>query len=224
MDQTLSHIRIIWENMPFLLSGLKLTIILSLISIVVSFFLGVILALLRLSKRRLIRYPTIAYIEVVRATPLIMVIFWVYFMIPRLTHRPSDAITSVLIAFIGFNCTYLAEVVRAGIQSLPKGQMEATRATGLSYLQAMCYIILPQALKNMIPALINRLIATFKSTSLAYIIGAVEFFRAAVIVNNREFISYEIFAFVAIVYFVCCYSMSLASNWFDKRIGPQTIK
>lgn len=219
MNDVMNHVTIILDNIPFLMQGLKLTVILSVVSIVVSFFLGVILALLRLSNRRIIRYPAIVYIEVVRATPLIMVIFWVYFMLPRLIHRPSDAITSALIAFIGFNCTYLAEIVRAGILSLPKGQMEAARASGMSYGQAMTYIILPQALKNMIPALINRFVATFKSTSLAYIIGTIEFFRAAVIVNNREFISYEIFAFVAIVYFICCYSMSSASGWLERRMA-----
>jgi polar amino acid transport system permease protein len=224
MNTLLSHIKIIWENLPFLMDGLKMTILLSLITIAISFFIGVLLALLKLSKRRLISYPTTVYIEVVRATPLIMVIFWVFFLIPLLIHRPVTPITSALIAFIGFNCTYLAEIVRAGILSIPKGQMEAATVTGLTYPQAMTYIILPQALKNMIPALISRFVATFKSTSLAYIIGTIEFFRAAVIVNNREFISYEIFAFVAIVYFLCCYGMSLASGWVEKKLAVRQLE
>lgn len=219
METILRHIEVIWENLPFLMNGLKMTILLSLVSIVISFFIGLILALLRLSKRRFIRYPATIYIEVVRATPLIMVIFWVFFMIPLLTHRPAVPITSALIAFIGFNCTYLAEIVRAGIVSIPKGQMEAATVTGLSYIQAMTFIILPQAIKNMLPALISRFVAIFKSTSLAYIIGTIEFFRAAIIVNNREFISYEIFAFVAIVYFLCCYGMSLVSGWIERKLA-----
>jgi polar amino acid transport system permease protein len=222
MEQVLNHIRIVYENLPFLMNGLKLTIVLSVVSIGASFFIGIFLALLRLSKRRIVRYPTIIYIETVRATPLLMVIFWVFFLLPILIHQKVNPITSVLVSFIGFNSTYVAEIIRAGILALPKGQMEAARATGLSYAQLMTYIILPQAMKNMIPALINRFIATFKSTSLAYIIGVIEFFRAAVIVNNREFISYEIFAFVGMVYFVFCYSMSLASKFIEKRLGPAT--
>jgi len=222
MEQVLKNIHTLFESLPFLVSGLKMTIFLSIVSVTASFFIGIFLALLRLSKRRILRYPTAAYIETVRATPLLMVIFWVFFLLPIVIHRKVDPIVSVLIAFIGFNSTYIAEIVRAGILALPKGQMEAAHATGLSYFQAMTFVILPQALKNMIPALINRFVATFKSTSLAYIIGVIEFFRAAVIVNNREFISYEIFAFVAFVYFICCYSMSFASKVIEKKLGPSS--
>ena len=218
MNQFIRNIDIVWENLPFLLNGLELTIILAIVSNFVSFFLGIALALCRLSKRFLISYPATGYIEVVRATPLIMVIFWVYFMIPIVTHMTANVITSVLIAFIGFNCSYIAEIVRAGILSLPKGQAEAAKVTGLNYFETMYYVILPQALKNMIPAVINRFVATLKSTSLAYIIGATEFFRAAVIVNNREFVPYEIFAFVAVVYFICCYVLSLGSQIIEKRL------
>lgn len=222
MEQVVKNIQTIFENLPFLMSGLKMTIALSVVSVTASFFIGIFLALLRLSKKRILRYPAVAYIETVRATPLLMVIFWVFFMLPIVINRKVDPIVSVLIAFIGFNSTYIAEIVRAGIMALPKGQMEAARATGLSHVQAMVYIILPQALKNMIPALINRFVTTFKSTSLAYIIGVIEFFRAAVIINNREFISYELFAFVALVYFVCCYSLSFASKVIEKKLGPSS--
>ena len=167
------------------MKGLQLTAILSLISIVFSFFFGIILALMRLSKKWFISYPATFYIEIVRATPLLMVIFWVFFMIPVVIGKHASPISAGLIAFVGFTSTYIAEIVRAGILSLPRGQMEASRATGLIYFQAMAYIILPQAVRNMWPVLVSRFITVFKDTSLVYIIGVVEFFRAAVIVNNR---------------------------------------
>ncbi len=215
---------VIQENFPFLMKGLRLTVIFSMFSITICFFTGMILALLRLSKRRFISYPVTAYIEVVRATPFLMVVFWVFFMIPVVTKRPVSPIVSALISFVLFTSTYIAEVIRSGIQSISKGQMEAARVTGLRYMQAMGYIIFPQALKNMLPALVSRFIALFKASSLVYFIGVMEFFRHAVIVNNREFRSYEIFSFVAIVYFICCYSMSLFASWLEKRMHAYGMK
>jgi ABC-type amino acid transport system permease subunit len=146
-----------------------------------------------------------------------MFIFWVYFLLPLIIKVPLSALMSALIAFVGFNCTYFAEVVRAGIQSIPSGQYHAGISSGLSYYQIMRYIVLPQAIVVMIPPLINRFIATFMGTSLAYVIGVIEFFRAATIVNSREFRSVEIYVFVAIVYFVCDYLMSLGSKKFEKK-------
>jgi ABC-type amino acid transport system permease subunit len=110
-------------------------------------------------------------------------------------------------------------VIRAGIQSIPKGQVEAARAIGLTHLQAMRHVVLPQAFRNMSPALVSRFIALFMGTSLAYIIGVTEFFRAANNVNNRVYRSYEIYGFVAIVYFVCCYALSVVSAALERRFA-----
>jgi polar amino acid transport system permease protein len=126
---------------------------------------------------------------------------------------------AALVALIVFNTSYMAEVIRAGIQSVPRAQMEAARASGLTYVQAMRFVILPQAIKNMVPALVNRFVALFMGTSLAYIIGVTEFFRAANNVNNRVYRSYEIYGFVAIVYFLCCYSLSLLSQLLERRLA-----
>jgi His/Glu/Gln/Arg/opine family amino acid ABC transporter permease subunit len=208
---------VIIDNWGFLLKGLSLTFFLAILTGVFSFFIGIILAAARLSKIGIIRYPTIIYIEIIRSIPLIMFIFWIYFLIPIIIKVPLSALTSAIIAFIGFNCTYFAEVVRAGIQSVPSGQTHAGFCSGLSYYQVMRHIILPQAIVIMIPPLINRFIALFMGTSLAYIIGVVEFFRAATIINSREFKSVEIYIFVGVVYFIIDYLMSLGSKKFEKK-------
>jgi len=125
------------------------------------------------------------------------------------------------VALIAFNSSYMAEVIRAGIESVPRGLVEAARGSGLSYLQCMGHIILPVALKNMLPALVSRLIALLMGTSLAYIIGVTEFFRAANDINNRVFRPYEIYIFVAVVYFVLCYSLSLVGRYIERRLSGE---
>jgi His/Glu/Gln/Arg/opine family amino acid ABC transporter permease subunit len=210
---------VILENLPYMLRGLQLTVWLAVLSMAGSFAGGLVLAVARMADSRWLRWPARAYVDVIRTVPLIMVIFWIFFLTPVVTGQPTTPIKAALVALIVFNSSYMAEVIRAGIQSIPRGQSEAARATGLTYGRTMRHVILPQALKNMLPALVNRFIALFMGTSLAYIIGVTEFFRAANNVNNRVYRSYEIYTFVALVYFVCCYSLSLLSRWIDRRIG-----
>ena len=202
-----------------MLSGLQWTFILAAVSMVASFGAGIVFAMLRLSPYPWLRRPAIVYIDVMRTIPLIMVIFWVFFLVPVLTGRPTTPVRAALFALIVFNTSYMAEVIRAGIQSVSRTQTEAARASGLTHLQTMRFVILPQAIKNMVPALVNRFIALFMGTSLAYIIGVTEFFRAANNVNNRVYRSYEIYGFVAVVYFVCCYSLSLISQLLERRLA-----
>jgi polar amino acid transport system permease protein len=212
-------LRVIVENLPYMLSGLQLTVMLSLVSMAGSFAGGAVFAMLRLSPWWWLRWPAILYIDIVRTVPLIMVIFWAFFLMPVLTGQATTPVKAALFALILFNTSYMAEVIRAGIQSIPKGQVEASRAIGLSYLGSMRHVVLPQALRNMSPALVSRFIALFMGTSLVYIIGVTEFFRAANNVNNRVYRSYEIYGFVAIVYFVCCYALSLASTALERRFA-----
>lgn len=212
-------LRVIVENLPYMLTGLRWTVILAAISMAGSFVGGAVFAMLRLSPWWWLRWPAILYIDVVRTVPLIMVIFWVFFLMPVLTGRATTPVKAALFALILFNTSYMAEVIRAGIQSIPKGQVEAARAIGLTHLQAMRHVVLPQAFRHMSPALVSRFIALFMGTSLAYIIGVTEFFRAANNVNNRVYRSYEIYGFVAIVYFVCCYALSLLSAELQRRFA-----
>ena len=210
---------VILANLPYMMRGLELTIVLSIVSLAGSFAAGTFLALLRMSPWWWLRWPAIVYIDVVRMIPLIMVIFWVFFLIPIVTGHPVTPIVAALTALIGFNSSYMAEVIRAGIQTVPTGLVEAARSSGLSHLQATARIVLPIALKNMLPAIVSRFIALFMGTSLAYIIGATEFFRAANDINNRVFRPYEIYTFVAIVYFVFCYALSLIGRALERRLS-----
>lgn len=210
---------IIAENWPLLLSGFINTLKLALLAIGLSFWLGVVAGALRLSRNPLLYYPAVLYIEVIRGIPLIMVIFWFYFVSPIIAGRPLDNFTSALIAFVVFEGAYLAEIIRAGIQSVPVGQIDAASSTGLSHVQAMRHIILPQAVRNMIPALVTRFIILFMDTSLAYIIGYRELTRVAKIIAEREFRAFEVFTFIAIVYFICTYTMSLVSRRLEARVA-----
>lgn len=210
---------IIAENWPLLLSGFVNTLKLALLAIGLSFWLGVVAGALRLSRNPLLYYPAVLYIEVIRGVPLIMIIFWFYFVSPIIAGRPLDNFTSALIAFVVFEGAYLAEIIRAGIQSVPVGQIDAASSTGLSHVQAMRHIILPQAVRNMIPALVTRFIILFMDTSLAYIIGFRELTRVAKIIAEREFRAFEVFTFIAIVYFICTYTMSLASRRLEARVA-----
>ena len=211
---------IIVRNWPVLLSGFVNTLKLAVLAIGASFVLGVVAGALRLSRSPYLNYPAVLYIEIIRGVPLIMVIFWFYFLAPILAGRPLDNFTSALIAFIVFEAAYLAEIVRAGIQSVPLGQVQAAISTGLTHPQAMGHVILPQAIRNMIPALVTRFIVLFMDTSLAYIIGYRELTRVARIIAEREFRAFEVYTFIAIVYFVCTYAMSLVAQRLERRLGP----
>ena len=211
---------IIVRNWPVLLSGFINTLKLAVLAIAASFVLGVVAGALRMSRSPYLHYPAVLYIEVIRGVPLIMVIFWFYFLAPILAGRPLDNFTSALIAFIVFEAAYLAEIVRAGIQSVPLGQVQAAISTGLTHRQAMGHVILPQAIRNMIPALVTRFIVLFMDTSLAYIIGYRELTRVARIIAEREFRAFEVYTFIAIVYFVCTYAMSLLAGRLERRLGP----
>jgi His/Glu/Gln/Arg/opine family amino acid ABC transporter permease subunit len=211
---------IIVRNWPVLLSGFVNTLKLAVLAIGASFLLGVVAGALRLSRSPYLHYPAVLYIEVIRGVPLIMVIFWFYFLAPILAGRPLDNFTSALIAFIVFEAAYLAEIVRAGIQSVPLGQVQAAISTGLTHRRAMRHVILPQAIRNMIPALVTRFIVLFMDTSLAYIIGYRELTRVARIIAEREFRAFEVYTFIAVVYFVCTYAMSLVAVRLERRLGP----
>ena len=204
------------------LGGLSLSIILAFIGLTASFAIGLVAGLGRLSKNSLISTPSILYIELIRGNPLIMVIFWVYFFSPIITGMQMDVFWSATIAFTIFSGAYLAEIVRAGVKAIPPGQMEAATASGLNYFKAMRFVILPQALKMMIPAIVGQFIALFKDTSLAYIIGVFELTTVAQTVNNRLMIyPFEIYTAIAVLYFICCYSMSMVARNLERKYTPE---
>lgn len=202
------------------LGGLAASIIMAALGIFGAFWLGLGAGLMRLSKRALVKWPAIVYVEVVRGTPLLMLIFWFYFLGPVVFDYTLPEFHSALIAFIVFTGAYIAEIVRAGVLALPRGQMEAARGTGLTNFQAMRYVILPQALRNMIPSFVNQFVSLTKDTSLAYIIGVNELTKAATQINNREVVApAEIFLSIAVLYFIVCWVLTSASRRMEKHLA-----
>jgi polar amino acid transport system permease protein len=219
---------VIWRNLDFLLIQGFLgfgnfvggTLRLAIPSIVLGFILGIFIGLGRLSSRPWLRLPATLYVEFFRGVPLVMVIFWIWFIIPILLKTKIPEFGVALTAFVIFEAAYLGEIVRAGIQSVPRGQVEAATAVGLRPGPTMRYVVLPQALKNMIPSLVTQFIVLFKDTSLASIIGFMDLTKAAQVVNNREIRPFELYLFIAVVYWMCTYSMSRYARSLEKRLGP----
>jgi glutamate/aspartate transport system permease protein len=208
---------VISRNIHFLLGGLVLTFELALFAISGGFFFGIIMGLCRLSSKKWVYYPAAFYVNFFRSLPLILVIFWFYFITPVIIGRPLGDFVSAIIAFIAFEAAIFAEIVRAGIQSIPKGQIMAGYSTGLNYFRTMRYIIIPQALRNMVPALITQTVIIFQDTSLAYVIGVKEFLRRTHLVDSREIRSIELFTFAALVYLVLCFLGSSIARRLEKK-------
>lgn len=186
-------------------------------AIVLGFLLGIVVGLARLAPRRWVRVPATVYVEFFRGVPLIMVIFWFWFIIPQLLRLPIPEYGVALTAFVVFEAAYFGEIVRAGVQSVPRGQVEAATAVGLTGAQVMRCVVLPQALRNMVPSLVTQMIVLFKDTSLASIIGYVDLTKAAQIVNNREIRPFQLYLFIAVVYWIFTYSMSRVAQRFERR-------
>jgi glutamate/aspartate transport system permease protein len=211
--------QVITNNFSFLMGGLVTTLQLAVIAISGGLALGILVGMARLSTIKPIYYPATLFVNLMRTQPLILVIFWFYFLIPIVLGKPIDAFTSAAIAFIIFEASYFAEIIRAGIQSISKGQVEAAYSTGFTYWQAMRYFIIPQALKNMLPSLITQGVVVFQDTSLAYVIGLREFLRSANVVDAREMRSVELYLFVGLVYFIICFSMSRICKRMELKKG-----
>jgi His/Glu/Gln/Arg/opine family amino acid ABC transporter permease subunit len=193
------------------------TLRLAIPAIVLGFALGIVVGLARLANAAWIRVPAVMYVEFFRGVPLVMVIFWMWFVIPQILRLPIPEYGVALTAFVIFEAAYFGEIVRAGVQSVPRGQVEAARALGLSGVKSMRYVVLPQALRNMVPSLVTQMIVLFKDTSLASIIGYVDLTKAAQIVNNREIRPFELYLFIAVVYWICTYSMSRMARRLERR-------
>lgn len=188
-------------------------------AIILGFFLGVFIGMGRLARSRWIYVPATLYVEFFRGVPLVMVIFWFWFIIPFAVGKSLPEYSVALGAFVIFEAAYFGEIVRAGIQSVPRGQAEAATATGLTRSQTMRHVILPQALRNMIPALVTQSIVLLKDTSLASIIGYVDLTKAAQIVNNREIRPFELYLFIAVIYWLCSYGMSRYARHIERRLA-----
>src|SRR6267142_137068 len=198
---------------PFIGGTLRLAIP----AIILGFVLGIFIGLARLAGAAWIRVPATMYVEFFRGVPLVMVIFWIWIIVPQVLRFPIPEYGVALTAFVIFEAAYFGEIVRAGVQSVARGQVEAATALGMTATKTMAYVVLPQALKNMVPSLVTQMIVLFKDTSLASIIGYVDLTKAAQIVNNREIRPFELYLFIAVVYWLCTYSMSLLARRLERR-------
>jgi len=202
------------------LGGLALTLVLAAAGLLLALPLGVLLGLARVSPWRWVRWPVTALVFVVRGTPLLMVVFWAYFFLPSVTGVKTGQFATMLIALVIFDAAYLAEIVRAGIQGLPRGQLECARALGLSYPRAMRSVVLPQALRSMLPSLVNQFVSTIKETSLGYIIGLAEVSFIATQINTQVFTKpAEVFGILGLTYFVLCFGLSRLAYALERRLA-----
>jgi len=201
------------------LGGIVLTILLSLSALVIAFPLGILVALARISPFRFLRAPATGLVYMVRGIPLLMVIFWVYFLVPVLTGYPVTGFVTMLCALVIYDSAYLGEIIRAGIEGLPKGQTEASRALGMSYMKTMRAVILPQALYNVVPSMVTQFVSTIKETSLGYIINVQEISFAADQINNRLLTKpFPVYLILALSYFALCYALTQLAQYLERRV------
>jgi glutamate/aspartate transport system permease protein len=217
---------VIWKSREVLWSGFLLSLKLFAIALAGGVFFGTLLAMARLSSWRILSYPATGFVNLIRSIPFIMAIFWFYFLTPmvvgKITGQQGEAVgplTSAIVAFIMVESAYYSEIIRAGIQSIPRGQVYSAYALGLTYGQSMRLVILPQAFRNMIPVLLTQTIILFQDTSLVYVISATDFTGAASKIAQRDGRLVEMYLFVAIVYFVLCYTLSVGVKRLQKKIA-----
>jgi len=207
------------------LGGVAATLLLSIIGIGLAFPLSVLLALAQLSPIATLRHPAVCLRYLVRSIPLVMLIFGAYFMIPALIGRSVTGFTTMAVTLVLFQAVYLAEIVRAGIEALPRGQTEASAALGMGYWLRMRKIILPQALYNMLPSMVGQFVTTIKDTSLGYVIGVQELTYAANQVNNAVLTQpFQVFFVLSLVYFVVCFSLTQAARHLEARIEKRRAR
>ncbi len=207
--------------------GMTFTITLTLIAMTGGIIFGTLLAMMRLSSIKPVSWLAGAYVNLMRSIPLVLVIFWFFFLVPYIgawvigSNQPIKvgAFYSAAITFTMFEAAYYCEIMRAGIQSIARGQVWSGYALGLNYWQTMGHIVLPQAFRNMVPVLLTQTIILFQDTSLVYVISATDFLGAASKVANRDYRLVEMYSFVAVVYFIVSYALSLVVKRLQTRIA-----
>jgi glutamate/aspartate transport system permease protein len=203
----------------FVLKGMLFSVELTIIATVGGIVFGTILALMRLSGNKFLELPAVIYVNGMRSIPLVMVILWFFLLIPFLIGRSIGAELSATITFVAFEAAYFSEIMRAGIQSIPRGQVMAGQALGMTYGQNMRLIVLPQAFRNMIPVLLTQTIILFQDTSLVYAIGAYDMLKGFVTAGKIYGRVEEVYILAALAYFVICFGLSALVRRLQARIA-----
>ena len=219
---------VIKTSLPYLFrEGMTFTVTLTLLAMSGGIVFGTLLAMMRLGPYRWLSAIAGGYVDLMRSVPLVLVIFWFFFLVPYIggwltrSNQPIQvgAFTSALVTFIMFEAAYYCEIMRAGIQSIPRGQVWSGYALGLNYWQTMGQIVLPQAFRNMLPVLLTQTIILFQDTSLVYVISATDFLGAAAKIANRDYRLVEMYTFAAVVYFIISYGLSTLVKSLQNRIA-----
>ena len=219
---------VIERSLPYLFKeGMTFTLTLTLLAMAGGIIFGTILAMMRMGRFRVLSIAAGAYVNVIRSVPLVLVIFWFYFLMPYVgawiigASRPVavGAFLSCVITFTLFEAAYYCEIMRAGIQSIPRGQVAAGQALGLNYWQTMGTVVLPQAFRNMTPVLLTQTIILFQDTSLVYVISVTDFLGAAAKIANRDYRLIEMYTFAAVVYFIISFSLSLVVKKLQAKMA-----
>ena len=206
-------------SFDFLMKGLQYSLQLTLFATAIGIFFGTLLAMARLSSIRPLNLAASTYVNLFRSVPLLLVIFWFYILVPLVMGINVGAEKSAYITFAIFEAAYFCEIIRAGIQSISRGQVFAGQAMGFTYGQNMRYVILPQAFRNVVPLLLTQIIILFQDTSLEYVVGATDLLGAASKVANRDNTLVEMYVAVAVIYFVISFTLSRLVKRLHTRIA-----
>ena len=206
------------------LGGLAMTLLLSVASLMLAFPFSILLALARTGGRISLRRFATGWVTVIRGIPLVMLIFWVYFLVPLLIGRNISGFVTMLCTLVVYESAYISEIIRSGIQALPQGQYEAGKALGLDYVQCHLWIILPQALFNTLPSMLNQFVSIIKETSLGYVINVQELTFAANQVNGQVLtLPFQVFFILAAGYFMVCYALTRAAHWLERYVQRKRV-
>jgi glutamate/aspartate transport system permease protein len=209
-----------WELFTnYIVKGLLFSLQLTLIATIGGIIVGTFLALMRLSGKPFLVYPATIYVNTMRSIPLVMVILWFFLLIPLLIGKPIGADLSAAITFIAFEAAFFSEIVRAGIQSIPRGQVYAGQALGMSYAQNMRLVVLPQAFRNMIPVFMTQTIILFQDTSLVYAIGAYDLLKGFEIAGKNFGRPIETYLLAAVTYFLICFTLSRIVRRIQQKVA-----
>ena len=203
----------------FLLKGLYFSVFLTIVATLGGIVFGTLLALMRLSGKKWLDAPAAIYVNGMRSIPLVMVILWFFLLVPFIIGRPIGAEVSAIVTFVAFEAAYFSEIMRAGIQSIPRGQVYAGQAVGMTYKQNMTLVILPQAFRNMLPVLLTQTIILFQDTSLVYAIGAYDLLKGFETAGKNFGRPIESYLLAAVLYFAICYALSFMVKRLHKKIA-----
>lgn len=210
---------VVRDNWEFLLEGIWITVSVTGGALAAGLFVGLFLGMMRLSKHKTISQPALWYIELFRNTPALVQLMWVYYALPILTGLELNAVMSCTVALSLNISAYLAEIFRGGIQSIERGQVEAARSLGLSFAKTMRKVVLPQAVRRMIPPFVNETVSLIKYSSLVSILGVADLTYQANVLSTTTFRPLEVFSFIALVYLVICTSLSYSAQRIEKRLS-----